>query len=156
MEKPISKSTVFITGAARFHDLVYVIGRDKNLDVQHVTHARLIGFDGGKFGHMGDRNWNAHAIAVAKKPAERLVIVGESGEVFTYAAGKSTSEQISPEPRTIRSAGVIEGYVYVCPKYWSIFLRRGLMRGNVRKGLYWITRCLENCHSVLYCPPCRQ
>lgn len=123
MEKPISKSTVFITGAARFHDLIYLIGRDKDLDVQHVGHSRLIGFDGGKFGHMGDRNWNAHAIAIAKQPTERLVIIGESGEVFTYAAGKSTSRQISPEPSAIRSAGVIDGYVYACGMKHEVYRR---------------------------------
>lgn len=125
MEKPISKSTVFITGAARFHDLVYIIGRDKNLEVQQVEHSRLIGFDGGKFGHMGDRNWNAHAIAIAKKPAERLVVVSENGEVFTYAAGKSTTEQISPVPTAIRSANIIDGYVYACGMKHEVYKRSG-------------------------------
>ncbi|NKI95318.1 hypothetical protein [Rhizobacter sp. SG703] len=123
MEKPISKSTVFGVGAARFGDLVYVIGRDRSLDQQHVEHSRLIGFDGGKFGHMGDRNWTATAIAIAKRPSERMVVVSEEGAVFTYAAGKHTEEQLTPTPSVIRSAGVVDGLVYACGMKRQVYRR---------------------------------
>lgn len=125
MEKPISKSTIFVGATARFSYLVYVLGKDKGLLAQDVEHSRFIAFQRGKFAHMGDRNWNANAMCVAKLPSERLVVVGEEGQVFTYVAGRHTNEQIVPAPAVIRAAGVVEGLVYACGMRRQVFRRDG-------------------------------
>lgn len=125
MEKPISKSTLFVAGAARFQDLLYLIARDKKLEHENVEHSRMIAFYQRKFAHMGDRNWNATAMAVAKHPSERLVVIGDEGQVFTYAGGKSTQEQLVPTPSVIRSAAVVDGLVYAVGMKRQVFRRDG-------------------------------
>src|SRR5690242_11173833 len=98
MDRPISKHTAYLAGAARFHDLLYVSAKDRALAKQEVAHARFIGFDGGIFTHAADRAWNAAAICVVTKPREKMVAVGEDGEVITYVGGDDTDERL-PTPR---------------------------------------------------------
>ena len=44
IEKPISKSTLFVDGAARFKDLIYIVARDRGLQDEAVEHSRFIAF----------------------------------------------------------------------------------------------------------------
>jgi hypothetical protein len=124
-EKPISKSTIFVDGAARFSDLIYVIGKDRKLAEAEVRHARFIGWDRGTFGHNGDRNWNAVAIGVVRKPAEKMVAIGEDGEVFTYVGGTDTDERIKPKPICLRNIGVVDGLAYACGMNRQVYRRSG-------------------------------
>jgi hypothetical protein len=96
VDKPISKHTAYRAGAARFHDLLYVSAQDRALAKQEVAHARFVGFDRGKFTHAADRAWNAAAICVVKQPKEKMVAVGEAGEVITYVGGDDTDERLTP------------------------------------------------------------
>lgn len=123
IEKPISLNTLFVDGAARFHDLIYIVAKDRALNDQDVAHSRFIGFDRSNFGHNGDRNWSAVATCIAKKPSERMIAVGHDGEVFTYVGGISTDEQIHPEPMALRNLGVIDGFAYACGMNREVFLR---------------------------------
>ena len=123
MERPISKHTHFISGASRSHDLIYLIAKDRGLTDQDVAHTRFIAFYQLKFGHMGDRNWNAVALCVAKKPEEKLIAVGESGHVFTYVGGTATDEVIEPSPVALTAVGVIEGFPYACGMNRQVYKR---------------------------------
>ena len=96
MAKLISASSHFVSGAARFKSLIYVIAKDRGLLADEVEHTRFIGFENGKFGHITDRNWSTVAICVARQPAEKMVSIGENGEVLTYVGGKITEEKIKP------------------------------------------------------------
>lgn len=125
MERPISKSTVFIHGAARFNDLIYIIAKDRGLIEEEVEHSRFIAFDQLKFAHMGDRNWSSTAICVARTPAEKMVAVGEDGDVFTYVAGTAHDEVIEPRPVMIRSVGVVEGFPVACGMRRQVYRRTG-------------------------------
>ena len=42
IETPISKSTLFVDGAARFKDLIYIVARDRGLQDEAVEHSRFI------------------------------------------------------------------------------------------------------------------
>jgi hypothetical protein len=125
MDRPISKGSLFISGAARFKDLIYLIAKDRGLLKDEVEHARFIAFYRLKFGHMGDRNWSAVAIAVAKKPAEKLVAVGEDGDVFTYVGGKAADEVIEPRPVCLRGIGVVDGLAIACGMKRQVYRRDG-------------------------------
>lgn len=125
MDRPISKSTAYVGAAARFSYLVYVLAKDRGLLAQSVEHSRFIAFQRGKFAHMGDRNWSATAICVAKQPSERLIVVGEEGQVFTYVAGQHTEEKITPPPRVIRALGVVDGIAYACGMKRQVYRRDG-------------------------------
>jgi hypothetical protein len=125
IEKPISLSTLFVDGAARFHDLIYIAAKDRSLNDKDVAHSRFIGFDRSIFGYNGDRNWSAVAICVARRPAEKMIAVGHDGEVFTYAGGVATDERIHPEPMALRNLGVIEGFPYACGMNREVFRRDG-------------------------------
>lgn len=125
IEKPISRTALFVDGAARFRDLIYVIARDRLLQNEDVKHTRFLGFDQMRFGHNGDRNWSAVAVGVARKPAEKMVAIGEDGQVFAYVGGNVTEEQITPAPMVLRNVGVIEGLPYACGLNREVFRRDG-------------------------------
>jgi len=125
MERPISKSSIFIDGAARFRDLIYLIAKDRRLVEEEVEHSRFIAFYQLKFAHMGDRNWNAVAICVAKKPVEKMVAVGEDGDVFTYVGGTVTDEVIEPRPVVLRGIGVVDGLSVACGMKRQVYRRVG-------------------------------
>lgn len=125
IEKPISQTTLFIDGAARFNDLIYIVGMDRGLHDKDVAHSRFIGFDQGNFGHNGDRNWSSVAVCVVKQPAEKLIAVGHDGEVFTYVGGVANDERIQPEPMALRNLGVIDGLAYACGMNREVFRRDG-------------------------------
>lgn len=125
VEKPISRTTLYVDGAARFHDLIYIVARDRALNEEGVEHSRFIGFDRMEFGHNGDKNWSALAVCVARKPTEKMVSVGEDGEVMTYVGGAAAEERILPEPMAIRNLGVIQGLPYACGMDRQVFRRDG-------------------------------
>ena len=85
-------SRIFIDGAARFDDLLYVLSKDKQLQEDDVSHSSVVGVDQGKWTNADDTPWDSTAIAVARQPKEKLVLVGEDGQVLTYVGGKSTEE----------------------------------------------------------------
>jgi hypothetical protein len=123
VERPISKTTLYVGGAARFKDLIYVIAKDRGLAEQDVEHTRFIAFDQMKFAHMGDRNWNAVAVCVVKKPSEKMVAVGEDGEVFTYVAGSHDEESIRPQPVVLRNVAVVDGIAVACGMKRQVYRR---------------------------------
>jgi len=72
---------------------------------------------------MGDRNWSAVDVCVAKNPIEKMVAVGEDGNVFTYVGGNSTDEIIEPKPITLRRLGTIDGFSYACGMKRQVYKR---------------------------------
>lgn len=123
MADRISQSSMYIAGAARFADLIYLIARDRGLEARGVEHSRFIAFYQGKFAHMGDRNWRSTAICVVKRPIEKMVAVGEDGNVFTYVGGVGSDETISPKPKVVRGVGVVDGYALACGMKREVYRR---------------------------------
>ena len=126
MKQQMSKTSLYVAGAARLKDLIYFIVLDKKLAAQEKEHARFIGFKEGKLGHMGDRNWKAVAACVVKKPSERFLALGEDGEVFTYlGGGKVVEEKIVPKPKVLRGVGVVDGLAVACGMKRQVYRRDG-------------------------------
>jgi hypothetical protein len=123
MATEFADSRVFIRGAARYHDLVYILSKGKSLLEQDINHTSAICVDQGNWANASNTEWDSTAIAVAKKPAEKLVFIGEEGDVCTYVGGHSTREKITPSPRMIRNARSIEGYVYACGMQRQVYQR---------------------------------
>src|SRR5687768_9929937 len=98
MAERVSIKRDFIRGAARFADLVYVISQMKTLNEQGIAHVSLVGLYKGNWGDAFNTTWNATAVAVAKLPAEKVVLVGEDGDVSTYVGGRRVDETIAPRP----------------------------------------------------------
>lgn len=120
-----AESREFVRGAARNKDLVYILSKAKALLSDDVPHTSSIAVYRGQWADAEDTNWDSTAIAVAKQPAEKLVFVGEDGEVCTYVAGTSTTEEIKPAPKMVRNAGTIDGHVYVCGMLRQVYKRVG-------------------------------
>lgn len=105
----------FVRGVASRRDRVFVISKGKALLQEGVAHTSVVSVEGGRWVDVVDTEWDSTAIAVARLPAPKLVVVGEDGDVNVYlGGGKSAAEKISPDPVLIRHARTIEGYVYVC------------------------------------------
>ena len=125
MNPQISATSLYVTGAARFKDLLYLIIRDKGLAAREVEHARFIAFYQNQLAHMGDRNWAPAAACVAKQPNEKFIAVGEDGDVFTYVGGQSADEKITPKPNVLRAMGVVEGFPLACGMKRQVYRRTG-------------------------------
>lgn len=125
MKGAFASSREFIRGAARKHDLVYILSKGKALLGRDIAHTSAIGIYQGRWVDAEDTDWDSTAVAVAKKPSERLVFVGEDGDVCTYVGGTSTREGITPAPKLIRNARTVVGYVYACGMLRQVYKRVG-------------------------------
>lgn len=125
MADRVSKDNYFVDGAARGRDLVYFITKDRELGADDTPHALLLSYDEGEWYDVEDTNWNAAAICVAKKPAEKMVAIGEDGEVHTFVGGKDTEEQITPAPTCLCGMNVVEGFPVACGMKRQAYLRKG-------------------------------
>ncbi len=125
MAERVSDSREFVRGAARFSDLVYVLSKSRSLIDEDIAHSSLIGVYRGQWVDAVDTEWDATAVAVARSPAEKVVLIGEDGEVVTYVGGKTQDEALSPAPVMIRNAREIGGEVYVCGMKRQVYRRVG-------------------------------
>lgn len=125
MDEEFTRPLEFIRGAARFRDLVYIIAKSKEIVELDVSHSILVAVDHDNWGAATDTEWDATAIAVAQHPAQVVVMVGEDGDVVTYASGRSTSERLNPDPVLIRNAHAIAGNVFACGMKRQVFERIG-------------------------------
>jgi len=116
---------MYVSGAARWKNLIYVIGKDRALHEDDVEHTRFLAFENGKFCHNGDKNWSAVAVCIARQPAEKMVAVGENGQVLTYVGGKKTEEQMTPPPVVLRGIGVVDGLPMACGMKRQVYKRTG-------------------------------
>lgn len=123
-----SITSLYSRGAARWKDLVYLSLKDRKLDRRGVLHSRLIAIYKGEWSPLDDVEWSTAGMCVVKKPAEKLVVVGPGGEVFTYVGGKKSREQISPRPSDLRYSVAIAGYAYACGMKRQVYRRAGESR----------------------------
>jgi hypothetical protein len=112
-----------VRGVARAADLCYILNKSKELLEKDVAHTSVIGIYRGDWAKATVVRWNATAAAVAKKPSEQLVVIGEDGQAFHWAAGKANDEQLSPKPKLIRAARTIDGEVYACGMKREVYRR---------------------------------
>lgn len=125
MSNQVLASREFIRGAARFNDLVYAISKEKSLMARDIAHASLVAVDRGRWGDAVDTEWDSTALAVARAPEEKVVLIGEDGDVVTYVGGNTTQEAITPPPVMIRNAREIGGHVYACGMKRQVYRRMG-------------------------------
>ncbi|MET3497973.1 hypothetical protein [Variovorax boronicumulans] len=125
MSNPVLDSREFVRGAARFNDLVYVISRGRSLAAGDIAHTSLVAVDQGQWSDAVDTEWDSAAVAMARAPEEKVVLIGEDGDVVTYVGGNSTQEAIMPPPVMIRNAREIGGHVYACGMKRQVFRRGG-------------------------------
>ena len=123
MKKAVSGSREFVRGAARWRDLVYILSKGKALVDEDIAHTSLIGVYQGKWASNVNTDWDSTAIAVAKKPAEKVVFLGEDGDVCTYVSGTSDKEEIKPAPVLIRNAKTVDGLVHACGMRRQVYKR---------------------------------
>src|SRR6185503_15317713 len=125
MKSEYAAAREFVRGAARRKDLVYIISKAKALMKEDIAHVSLIAVYQGAWGDAVDTVWDSTAIAVSRLPAEKLIVVGEDGDVVAYAGGTSVDEVIKPAPVLIRNARTIEGQVYACGMKRQVYRRTG-------------------------------
>lgn len=114
-----------VRGAARFKDLVYVLTKGKELLANEVAHTSVIGLDKGDWAKAGTVQWNSTALAVAKKPKDTLVFIGEDGQANAYIDQKLVEESLTPKPTLIRNARTIDGDIYACGMKRQVYHRSG-------------------------------
>lgn len=125
MPKEITEHYMYATGAARFHDLLYLSVRDRALVEKEAEHSSFLGYDQGDWHQNGLTDWNTVAMCMVKHPEEKVVAISEDGEVWTYIGGKASEEQIKPAPSVLRAMATIDGIAYACGMKREVFKRKG-------------------------------
>jgi len=105
--------------------LVYILSKSKKLLEKDIAHTSAVAVDRGEWEGAENTDWDSTAIAVAKKPLEKLVFIGEDGDVCTYVGGTSTKEAITPSPILIRNAKTVDGLVVSCGMRRQVYKRVG-------------------------------
>ncbi len=126
MAKKVSDGRELVKGVASRKDRIFIISKVKEVLDLGGAHTSVISVQSGKLHACVDTEWDSTAIAVARLPAPKLVIVGEDGDVTVYLGDrKSVDESIKPAPKMIRNAKGIEGYVYACGMRRQVYKRTG-------------------------------
>jgi hypothetical protein len=124
MSNPFIAARELLRCAASRKDRVFILSKGKALLARSIAHTSLISMQEGRWRDCVDTEWDSSAIAVARRPSSKVVVVGEDGDVAIYLGDlKHTREQISPGPTAIRNAGVVSGYVYACGMKRQVFKR---------------------------------
>jgi hypothetical protein len=111
----LTENYILMGGAAKFHDQLYFSARTKEPRENGVTpHSYFGAYYQGLCYPLGDAPWDTQAVCVAKLPIEKMIAISQNGDVFTYAAGVRTEEQILPAPAGLINLGVIGGHAYAC------------------------------------------
>jgi hypothetical protein len=124
MAKKVSDGRELVKGVASRKDRIFIISKIKEALALGAAHTSVVSVQSGTLHACVSTEWDSTAIAVARLPAPKLVIVGEDGEVCIYLGDrKSATETIKPAPRMIRNAKSIGGYVYVCGMKRQVYKR---------------------------------
>jgi hypothetical protein len=124
MKSPFVASREFVRGVASRADRVFIISKAKVLLTQGTAHTSVVSVESGRWVDVVNTAWDSTAIAVARLPAPKLVLIGEDGDVNVFlGGGKSAREKISPDPVLIRNARTIAGYVYACGMKRQVYRR---------------------------------
>ena len=119
----LTKDNLISRGAARTSELVYLAMQDRKLHKKSVPHTRIGGIYQGQVVGAADLAWRAAAMCVVRKPSEKLVVVSESGEVFTYVGGVESAERLDQDVRQIRGCSTIAGMAYACGMSRQVYRR---------------------------------
>lgn len=79
------------TGCVRYADLAYLVVTDRKLAKEKVPHSTILSIDGGKVGGI-DLHWAVASVAVCHQPQERLIAVGQWGQVRVLGGGENAEE----------------------------------------------------------------
>ena len=119
-------SRELVRGVASRADRLFIVTKGKSLMAEAIAHSSMLVLADGKWGDGVDTDWDSTAIAVAQKPARKVLMIGEDGDIAVYlGGGKSEGEKITPQPMAIRNAKTINGYVYACGMKRQVFRRGG-------------------------------
>lgn len=116
------KVTLWKAGA-RARDLVYIAATMDDLTQKEIPHSTFLSIYRGQWNNAGQAQWSTVAVCVVKAPSERFVAISEDGDVYTYAAGKSTAESIVPAPSALAAIATIDGYAYACGMLRQVYVR---------------------------------
>jgi hypothetical protein len=99
----------FLTGAARFHDLLYTAVTHMPFVEEEIPHSFFVSNDRGVWRDCGQVTWKCAGMTIVKSPEEKMLAISEDGDVYTYVGGVTTTESIEPRPVCLRGVTAVEG-----------------------------------------------
>jgi hypothetical protein len=98
MAEKVSIQREFVRGAARLADLVYVISQMKTLLAQDIAHVSLVGLYKGNWGDAFNTDLERERRRRGALPSEKVVLIGEDGDVATYVGGGARTRRSRRSP----------------------------------------------------------
>ncbi|MGF1606859.1 MAG: hypothetical protein ACFB22_11020, partial [Rhodothalassiaceae bacterium] len=125
MPKSLSTEYTYLTGTARFHDMIYVGLHEKSLADRDLAHCRMFALDNNEWFLVSDRNWTVIGMTMANAPSQKMIAASEDGEAVACVGGEEFDEHIGTDVCVLRGLGCIAGEAYACGMKRQVYRRVG-------------------------------
>jgi len=128
----------FITGVVRYHDLAYVALTGDDVAKRKVAQSLVAVWDRGEWkGEDGaDKNWDTVGAAIAVKPLEQALFLGESGQILCIGSGDVHDEQIGTRGSGPATKGPMRGIRRIGESIYAVGMSRQVYLRD--KSAKWI------------------
>jgi len=97
-----TKRCTFVTGVARYPDLVYFSLQDDLNDANKEPHSIFTILDNGEWLDGGVYPWSAVNMSICKHPLEQMFAIGPNGNVLLIGGDDLHEEKIETNGRPLR------------------------------------------------------
>ena len=124
MASEFASAREFVRGAARSAEVIYILSKGKTLLSWGIAHTSVIAVDHQRWASVVNTVWDSTVIAVARRPSNKLIVVGEDGDVIACVDKNEVErETILPKPVMICNARSIAGHVFACGMKRQVYQR---------------------------------
>lgn len=114
----------FVFGAVRYKDLAYLVLANDEMSEQKIPHSIVIEWDNGVWNDGGQLPWRTAGVAVAVKPLEQLVALGEFGSVLLLGSGDRHEEQVWQRDSSPADRGPMRGVRTIGESVYAVGMDR--------------------------------
>jgi hypothetical protein len=122
----------FVTGAIRQSDLGYLILSDDGAREKKIAMAGIVQWEPAGWGDGGQVAWRAAGAAIAKLPAEQLIVVGEFGSALLLGGGDRHEESVQSADSKPSDRGPLRGVRAVGDSIFVVGMDRQVYRRDPR------------------------
>jgi hypothetical protein len=125
----------FVFGAVRYQDLAYLILSGDEMVTEKIPHSIVIEWDNGTWNDGGQLSWRTAGVAIASKPREQLIVVGEFGDVLLLGSGDRHEEHVWHGERSPAERGPLRGIRSIGDSVFAVGMDRQVYRRD-RAGVW--------------------
>jgi hypothetical protein len=118
----------FRLGAVRYSDLCYLAAADPDATSAALPHTVFFSYDRGTWGVAPPSSWNAISMCVVRQPTERMIAIGEHGNVRVIGGGEDSEHTIADTPDGPRRVGPLREVRAIAQEAYACGMGRQVYR----------------------------